>query len=76
MEAGPDYLAFFFDGAPLANYTAANTPNLQLHPEPNFLVINTAIGDWGPMPSATTVFPGHFDVEYVRVAVKKPPAAA
>ena len=74
MEAGPDYAAFFFDGKLLANYSSKDPaiPNLKYWPDPNYFVINTAIGDWGPMPTDSTVFPGRFGVEYVRVSVKRP----
>jgi hypothetical protein len=70
-ESGPGYVTFYLDGVVIANYTPQTVPGIKFFTEPNYFIINTALGDWGPMPSENTVFPGYFSVEYVRVAVKR-----
>ena len=70
-ESGPDYLTFYLDGVVTAHYTPQTVPGIRFFPDANYFIINTALGDWGPLPSENTVFPGYLSVEYVRVAVKR-----
>ena len=71
VEVGPDYITYYLDGVVLRNHTAVTVPGIRFWPDPNFFIINTAIGDWGPMPSDNTVFPGYLSLEHARVAVRR-----
>jgi beta-glucanase (GH16 family) len=58
----PGQVMWFVDGNPVFRITH-NIPN-----QPMYLLANLAVGgDWPGAPSAETVFPSYFDIDYIRV---------
>lgn len=78
VEWDADRIRFFVDGVMHMQVTSAQA---DISDTPMNFVLNTAVGGWfDGDPDGTTVFPQHFDIEYVRVferrAVPEPTAAA
>lgn len=69
----PSYVHWYVDGVLTASYD---------HPMPSdplYICLNTAVGSagsWPGAPDATTTFPVHYDIDYVRVYDTKPTAPA
>lgn len=62
IEWSPDRIDWFIDDEPVFSSTA-DIPQI-----PFYLILNTAVGgDWPGNPDATTVFPQHHRIDYVRV---------
>jgi beta-glucanase (GH16 family) len=58
----PDKIVWYIDGVERARATSS-IPN-----EPMYIIANLAVGgDWPGSPDATTQFPAHFDIDYIRV---------
>jgi beta-glucanase (GH16 family) len=58
----PDKIVWYIDGVERARATSS-IPN-----EPMYIIANLAVGgDWPGSPDATTKFPAHFDIDYIRV---------
>lgn len=70
LEWGPEAIVWYLDGVPRWRFTdTAAIPN-----EPMYLLLNLAVGgDWPGDPDASTRFPAHFDVDYVRVWQRSSP---
>lgn len=64
LEWSPTEIVWYLDGVPRWRFAdVAAIPN-----EPMYLLINLAVGgNWPGNPDASTQFPAHFDVDYVRV---------
>jgi beta-glucanase (GH16 family) len=59
-------LRFYVDG--VLHYTVRETASRPIFENPMNIILNLAVGgDFGGDPNATTVFPQHMDVDYVRV---------
>lgn len=72
VEWWPGQIDWFIDGVLRHSSTNANVPN-----EPFFWILNTAVGgDWPGPPDATTTFPQHHYIDYVRVYVPNDPGDA
>ncbi|MEI6222552.1 MAG: family 16 glycosylhydrolase [bacterium] len=65
----PNAIVWYLDGQECKRYsTAANIPT-----NPMYLLLNLSVGGaWGGYPDSTTVFPGDFETDYVRVWQKEP----
>lgn len=64
MDWTPEGIAFYVDGVKTGQ--CPDPPNSRAI----YLIVNLAIGDgvvWPPAPDATSVFPGSFDIDYIRV---------
>lgn len=67
VDWGPKETVFYFDEAEIWRYP---TP-ADLH-EPMYLIVNLAVGGkWPGAPDKKTVFPAHFDIDWVRVWQRK-----
>jgi len=73
VEWAPDDIKFFFDNHLIAHRTPADLPPGAhwAYDHPFFIILNLAVGgDWPGNPDATTTFPQHMLVDYVRVYTK------
>ena len=67
---GPRAISFLLDGAVYKTITPADLPPGAPWPfdHPFFLLLNLAVGgDWPGPPNASTQFPAHMLVDWVRV---------
>lgn len=64
----PDALIWYVDKKEVWRYEdASNIPS-----EPMYLLMNLAVGgDWPGAPDESTLFPSHYDIDYVRVWKKR-----
>lgn len=70
VEWGPERISFLLDGAVYQTITPADLPSGAAWPfdHPFFLLLNLAVGgDWPGAPNASTQFPAHMLVDWVRV---------
>lgn len=77
VEWAPDDIKFFFDDHLVAHRTPADLPAGAhwVYDHPFFIILNLAVGgDWPGNPDATTTFPQHMLVDYVRVYTRDGPA--
>jgi len=59
----PGWLIWYVDGVQVFNFSSACVPN-----KPVYLLANLAIGgSWPAPPTAATVFPSYFEIDYIRV---------
>jgi beta-glucanase (GH16 family) len=67
----PGAITWYVDGVERRRYTnPAHIPD-----EPMYLLLNLAVGGtWAGAPDASTVFPAHYDIDYVRVWSSRPAA--
>ena len=75
LEWAPNDIKFFFDDQLIAERTPASLPENSkwVYDHPFFLLLNLAVGgDWPGNPDATTPFPQHMLIDYVRVYTKAP----
>ena len=64
-EWTPQEIVFFVDGV---EHYRLNKQQVPVSDTPMSIVLNTAVGGWfDGEPDETTVFPQHFDIDYVRV---------
>ena len=69
VERGVSHVAFALDGRVMLNITQGTRPSPVFWDVPFYLILNTAIGGgWPGSPNASTVFPAHHLVDYVRIA--------
>jgi len=62
LEWRPDAIIWTIDGVERKRHTGAGIPQV-----PMYMIINLAIGgDWPGAPSASTVFPAVYEIDYVR----------
>ena len=60
----PDAITWYVDGVPRRSYTDAS----HIATKPMYLIANLAVGgDWPGNPDASTPFPAHYQIDYVRV---------
>lgn len=70
VEWAPERISFLLDGAVYKTITPADLPSGAAWPfdHPFFLLLNLAVGgDWPGSPNASTQFPAHMLVDWVRV---------
>ncbi len=70
VEWAPERISFLLDGAVYQTITPADLPPAPPWPfdHPFFLLLNLAVGgDWPGAPNASTQFPAHMLVDWVRV---------
>jgi beta-glucanase (GH16 family) len=70
VEWEPRVIRFYIDGLLYRTRTPANLPagTSWVFDHPFFIILNVAVGGgWPGNPDATTVFPQHMSVDYVRV---------
>ena len=59
----PDKIVWYVDGVERWRYSGPGIPDMAM-----YVLLNLAVGgDWPGPPDSSTVFPSHFDVDYVRV---------
>jgi beta-glucanase (GH16 family) len=62
VEWEPTTITWLVDGAPIFQHTGDGVPEV-----PMYLIANLAVGGtWPGAPDGTTVFPGHYEVDYIR----------
>jgi beta-glucanase (GH16 family) len=74
VEWSPSDIKFFFDNHLIAHRTPADLPPgaRWVYDHPFYLLLNLAVGGYWPgNPDATTTFPQHMLVDYVRVYTRK-----
>ena len=79
VEWAPGDIKFFFDDHLIAHRTPADLPAgaSWVYDHPFFIILNLAVGgDWPGNPDATTTFPQHMAVDYVRVYTRDGPASS
>jgi beta-glucanase (GH16 family) len=75
VEWSPGDIKFFFDNHLIAHRTPADLPAgaKWVYDHPFYILLNLAVGgNWPGSPDATTTFPQHMLVDYVRVYSGKP----
>ena len=72
VEWDATLLRFYVDG--VLHYTVTETAGRPIFEEPMNIILNLAVGgDFGGDPNASTVFPQHMDIDYVRVWQRQTP---
>jgi MYXO-CTERM domain-containing protein len=65
-------ITWLVDGAPVHQHTGEGVPQV-----PMYIIANLAVGGgWPGAPDANTVFPGHYDIDYIRAYQKAPDGGA
>jgi beta-glucanase (GH16 family) len=71
VEWKPGMVRIYLDGKPYVTYTPASLPEGSrwcFDSQPFYIIVNLAVGGfWPGNPDATTVFPAHLMVNYIRV---------
>jgi beta-glucanase (GH16 family) len=62
VEWDPAFIAWNVDGQEVHRHTGDGIPSVNL-----YIIANLAVGgSWPGAPDATTVFPGYYDIDYIR----------
>ena len=71
VEHGETYVAYVYDKTVILNATKGSSPPPLFWPQPFYLILNTAVGgSWPGSPNASTVWPAHHVIDFVRVTTK------
>ncbi len=64
VDWAPDFIAWYVDGVLQYRITEADAP---LPHKPFYLIANLQVGGWAGAPTASTVFPANYNIDYIRV---------
>lgn len=63
----PDLVEWQIDGKPYMRVTNDDVGGRGVPHEPMFWIVNGWVGGWGGTPNPATIFPAHFEIDWIRM---------